>query len=597
VNFIQNMLQVVEVGKGQVLVRLIPLSAAILVLILLYDFSNFRGLNDPQSMDNAQLARQIAHGHGFTTKFLRPYALTQLHDYWASRGGANQKVDLFPASQFPPDAPRILPDTYNAPGYPYLLAAWFTLVHPEFDQTSAGISAVHNYSGDRWIPPFNQIFMFLTALMVFALGLRLFDERVAWMSLIAYLATDLVWHYSTTALSTTFLMFLITGLLLCALEIFCVGETCLEDEARSFVPAVFWSLALALLLAMACLTRLHLLIILVPLFVALMFMPRANIGLPILITLIVAAAVTPWFLHMTKISGTPLGSNTPLLLYGEGDYAGNQIYCSSSIPDYEQLFKAASKKETVGFGWYFEHFWSLLGSNPMILFFGASLLHFFKRSRTRLFQWLVFGCALFIILANNLGNAKPETISAWNTLVLLFPCMVVLGSAFFFILLDRLNIQIQLLRNIIVTAMAIIIALPLVITVTNPIPMNYSFPPYMPPLIKVLGQYAQPNEWVTSDMPWATAWYADRASLWLPDSISDFNTLHDTVCPTGILLLTPVSWAQPVSTFTSGEYKDWWPFVEGLPVPANFPLAISTQTAPGGPDYHIWSDRPRWQGK
>jgi hypothetical protein len=51
------------------------------------------------------------------------------------------------------------------------------------------------YSPDRWIPLLNQSFMLLTAILVFGLGLRHFDDRVAWVALISFVATELVWHY------------------------------------------------------------------------------------------------------------------------------------------------------------------------------------------------------------------------------------------------------------------------------------------------------------------------------------------------------------------------------------------------------------------
>jgi len=236
-----------------------------------------------------------------------------------------------------------------------------------------------------------------------------------------------------------------------------------------------------------------------------------------------------------------------------------------------------------------------LGANPLILFFGASILHQFKRRRTRAFHWLLWGCALVLVAVNNLGSATPEIVGPWNVLVLLFPGMVVIGSAFFFILLDRLNLVVRLLNSLIITTILALTFAPLVLTLATTGNAMYSFPPYMPPLIKAFGQLAQPDEWVTSDMPWATAWYADRASLWLPDSISDFQNLHDNVCPTGVLLLTPVTWAEPISTIKTGENKDWINFVVGLPVPTNFPLAVRFATPPGGPEYIIWSDRPRWE--
>ncbi len=596
-NFVQNLLQIMEVGKGQIVARIVPLAAGVLIIGLGYDFVRVHGLNDSQSMDNAQVARQIVRGHGFTTEFLRPYAVTQLHDYAVSQNAKQGgSVNLFPSSAFPPGTPRILPDTYNAPGYPYLLAGWFYLVHPEFEQTNADMASSHGYSGDRWIPPLNQIFLLLTAFLVFILGYRLFDPRVAWFSFVAFFATDLVWHYSVTALSTTFLMFLVTAVLFCAVEIVRVGEACFESEAHSFAPAWLWAVALGLLLAVACLTRLNVLVLLVPLFILLLTMQRASWGPPLVIALVVIGLVTPWFVHLNNVCGNPLGSNLTLVLLTQVGYQGNQIFCTTSIPSYEHFFRSALIKEYLGFLWQFEHAWNLLGANPLIIFFGASLLHVFKRRRTRAFHWLLVGSLFLLVAANNLGMPTPESIDPWNIMIVLLPGMLVIGSAFYFILLDRMNIQIRLLTTLIVTSTLLLTAMPLAITLSAGNPALTNYPPYSPLLIKVLSQYSQPDEWVTTDMPWATAWYGDRPSLWLPDSISDFENLHDNVCPTGMLIFTPISWSKPFDTFKTGEFKDWLSFATELPTPADFPLPEhlpSSQTY----SYSVWSDRPRWQAQ
>jgi hypothetical protein len=151
--------------------------------------------------------------------------------------------------------------------------------------------------------------------------------------------------------------------------------------------------------------------------------------------------------------------------------------------------------------------------------------------------------------------------------------------------------------------MLIINAIPMLLTLTNPVSQSYCFPPYLPPAIRVIAQFAQPEEWATSDMPWASAWYADQASLWLPDSVSDFETINDSICPTGVLFLTPVTWTKPVENLNTGEDKDWLPFYlqtyvpdpENVALPKNFPLREHTKTPPGGPEYALWSDKPRWK--
>ena len=595
-NFLQTTLQAIEVGRGQILVRLVPLLVAVALIGGAYDYLIYHGLNDAQSMDNAQLARQIVRHQGFTTEFIRPQALAQLRDFATTQGLSTGKPrDLFPADRFPPGATRIIADTYNAPAYPVLLAAYFRVTHPEFDQVATAMTQGKLYSPDRLIPFINQFFMLMTAVLVFALGHRLFDSRVAWMALISFFGSDLIWHYSITALSTTFLMFLVTGALMCVLEIICVGEECFDNEDKTFGPAWLWALAAAVLLGVACLTRLNVLVLLLPLFFFLLIMPRGSFVLYAALALIVIAMVTPWFIHENSVSGNPLGSNFTLVLYGQDSYIGNELFCQTSIPSYQHLFGSVIKKETDGFRWSFEHAWNLFGGSPFILLFGASVLHQFKRRRTRLFHSLLFCCALALVAINNLASANPEPLGPWNLVVVLFPCMVVIGAAYFFILLDRLAIQVRLLHNLIVVASIGLIMSPVLLTLSNPGNSFYPYPPYAPFLIKTFGQCAQPDEWVTTDMPWATAWYADRASLWLPDSITEFQNYYDNVCPTGILILTPVSWASPYQNFSTGEYKDWSPLALGNTTPSTFPLSAHYATPPGWGDYSFWSDRPRWQ--
>ena len=602
-NFIQGTLQTLEVGKGSILIRIVPFLVVLGIICFGSDYTVYKGLNDSQSMDNAQLARQIARGKGFTTEFLRPRAVSQLHDFAVNQSLTSGKSgDLFPSDQFPPGTPRILPDTYNAPGYPYLLAGWFLLVHPEFDQTAASIGSAGMYAPDRCIPVLNQILLALTAGVIFLLGLRLFDQRVAWMALVTFLVTDLVWHYTLTALSTTFLMFLATAAFWCIERIVTVSEECFEREERSFAPAWMWALILAVLLVAISLTRLQLLVMMVPVAAVFLLMPTPSVLMAIFIVVASAVAVTPWFFHLNAICGSFLGSNAPVMLHGSDGYEGNQIYCTTAIPTYEQLFRDVAHKEYSGFSWNFQHAWSLLGANPLILLFGASALHQFKRRRTRIFQWLIFGSIVAILLANNLGEDKPEDVSPWNSIVILMPCMTVVGSAFFFILLDRLGLQLWLLHNVIVVLLIILTAMPLMLTLLSPGRFPFNWPPYWPYTIKTLSQLAQPDEWVTTDMPWATAWYGDRASLWLPDSVTDFENFHDNVCPTGILIFTPVTWQEPASNITLGEYKDWFglmtvgnvPLNSAIVVPTNFPLGEHYVMAGKVPAYTLWSDRPRW---
>ncbi len=84
----------------------------ILIILTLGNlFTLFHGLNSPQAMDQAQIAREIARGNGFTTKMIRPVA------YYQAAKAENRSVSLLGFQ-----------DTYHSPLNPLLNAAVLKLI-------------------------------------------------------------------------------------------------------------------------------------------------------------------------------------------------------------------------------------------------------------------------------------------------------------------------------------------------------------------------------------------------------------------------------------------------------------------------------------
>ena len=48
---------------------------------MLYDWRCYRNMNTAEAMDSAQVARNLAEGHGFTTLFIRPLSLYLLEQH------------------------------------------------------------------------------------------------------------------------------------------------------------------------------------------------------------------------------------------------------------------------------------------------------------------------------------------------------------------------------------------------------------------------------------------------------------------------------------------------------------------------------------
>ena len=121
----------------------------------------------------------------------------------------------------------------------------------------------------------------------------------------------------------------------------------------------------------------------------------------------------------------------------------------------------------------------------------------------------------------------------------------------------------------------------MIFTVRMPtIKAGVRWPPYVPPYISVLNDWMKPEEIIASDMPWAIAWYADRRSLWLPETVKAFTEFHDYGifgAPVNGLYLTPISGSQnTLSDILKGEYRDWAAIILRSVDLQKFPLKWAT---------------------
>ncbi len=165
--------------------------------------------------------------------------------------------------------------------------------------------------------------------------------------------------------------------------------------------------------------------------------------------------------------------------------------------------------------------------------------------------------------------------------------------AFLFILWNRLDFGSQFLRNLFVSAILFVCAIPMLLSLFAGQKNRINWPPY----IGIMRDWFKEDEMICLDMPWAIAWYAQRLSLLLPDSVRTFLRMHDygeTLQPIRGLYLTPITGDQPLfSGIYEGAYKEWAtlitrpPQVRGFPLPAFASLPIDGQCI-------IFSDRPCW---
>ena len=121
----QQFIYSVGEGWGAALLRSFIVAALLLIVFALYALRQFTGLHEPAAMEQAQLARNLAAGRGWTTYTIRPADL-----------GALARADR----AVPPGAG--IPDVRQAPGWPAVLARKDVLV---LDLMEAAVFSGHPY--------------------------------------------------------------------------------------------------------------------------------------------------------------------------------------------------------------------------------------------------------------------------------------------------------------------------------------------------------------------------------------------------------------------------------------------------------------------
>lgn len=536
------------------------LGAAILFAVIYMAFQ-CRGLSSATAMDQAQIARHIAEGKGFSTAYIRPLALWQLET----------SGKPIPQGNFP--------DFFHAPLNPLLNSIPLKLVEPHWKLSPTDII----YIGDRAIAAFG-ILIFLAALALWYLvALRLFSPFVAFLGTAVLLTTDLLWQFSISGLpqplgllffsAATWLSLKSTAaslsssrrLLLLAGAGLCMGLLVLTHSAAAWIlPGWIF-------------------------FISRFFQPRLpSIGVGIIAIVLV---VTPWLVRNHSVSGSAFGLAVYELVAPanttETGYMRN-LYNPPAATATKLLARFQDNLAT-----HADSLFALLGTNIAAVVFFISLLHRFDSPAANRFRWpllVMWLCAtLGMIIAGTSGALSPN-----NLHILFLPLFVFYGVAFLWGQVAKLPLPHP--RIAFPTALILLCGLPMWNTLlANKPPVQW--PPYVPPFIAILGEWYDTDEVIASDMPWAVAWYAQRKSLLLPQTIKDFNRISDyRVLGNAItgLYLTPLTGNRRLFTeIYKGPYTDWVLQITRPPVVTGFPLPVFTPLPIDG-ECILFSDRDRW---
>ena len=531
-DFVQRAVHALEAGGLAVWVKRALVVDAIIGLALFYLIHEFRGLATSQAMDQAQIGRHFASGDGFKTSFVRPRAVGQLR-----KAGKDVRRAIWS-------------DTYNAPLPPVIDAIALRMVKSHWKMTPRDIV----YAGDKAIAVIAILFFLGSVLILYFTARRLFDHRLALLGCGLVFFCDAFWQYSLSGLPQMFLLCLFNAtvyVLVRAVETEYAGGRTYVWLGGAGVGFGFMALSHALTIWMF-----------VPMliFAALFFRPRGRAALIVLAAFTILYA--PWLVRNFAVCGNPGG----VAIYSVFDLVN---HTEAGHMRRVELDLGGQGPATFGhkvinnfigqFGRIFEY----LGWNSVAPLFFVALLHLFRRPETRVIQWMMLAMWLGAVIGMAVYGMHDEHGVAANQLHLLFvPIMICFGLAFLLVQWNRLSIDIALARTGFLAGLYLVCGVPMLCTIlTSSNKSGIHWPPYVPPYISVLNDWMTPQEVVASDMPWAIAWYADRPSLWVPETVkamADLNDYNVLGLPINGLYLTPVSGSQnTLSDILKGEYKDW----------------------------------------
>ena len=571
----QNLVYQMDQGSGRKVIHAALFALFAFAMAALYTFTNFQGMRDARAMEEAQLARNFAESGRLDTQCVRPFAIGRLAA--RSPAGGNAVIGQ--------------PDLLHPPVWPAILAGAFHLV----GMPKPGTPTTSYVNGMDYLPvATSHFFTALAAILVWLLGCKLFDHRVGVLAASSFLLSDLAWRWSLLgsdlAAATCFALAAVyAGVWAAELPAGGGAEAEQGGVGRWLVPLVL----AALLTAAAFLTRyasgiVALTVVFLHLGASRRRRPWAKAALFAVLAVLPAI---PWLARNVAACGLPFGLVFHQLLAGTYLFPGDALARSLApeMPDAGTAFYAVQIKAIANLRAFFGQDFGFAGGGIVLALFGAMYLHRFVRHASRTLRWCLLPAGLVAIL-----NAAAFGEESLRVLAIFWPLAWPYGWAFFLVLLDRLQFEVRAFASAAITAVLLLTALPLLMNVLPP-RTGLPYPPYFHSYIGWVTSMLEPAECLTTDIPWATAWYGGRTSIQLPRDIDGFYRIAEQHQRISLAYFTTVTrdkpWVRGLSDPTSPEYTWYQVFAQGK-VPGNFPLTHGRFLA--GSDQLILADRQRW---
>lgn len=571
---LQDLVYSVDAGMGLKIIRTALFCLFILGLIIIFTARQFRGFDTEAAMDYAQLGRNMAQTHRYVTQCVRPVSIATVS---AHTFDGDARIDRHPELIRPPLYPAILAANFK----------FFDLVGVNLFPVSAAFQGIRIYPAEQWvIVPVHHFFTALSGLLLYLLGRKLFSHKIGLLSVLTYFLNEMVWMDSLRGTGLPILVFFVLGATYFAL----LAMIHRRERSRLWNWMLFFCLSI-LFSAAAFLTHYAAMAVIpgLALFIWMMGSRTQRGGhLAFFYVALTFLVVAPWLLRNYQLSGSPLGLAPHTALIDSAKYPGDSLMRTLK-PTFELMpdYKVVKAKWAKNFNELYENGFTSMGGGLLITFFMVTFFYRFVRVPVHNLRWGIgLSMVLFFIGAGCFGK---EALSLYH---IFWPFVILYGLAFFSILLDRLDLNIEIYKIGLTALVVGLTALPLLVTIfLSPAP-GLPYPPYYAPFVMRVSELLKPNEVMCTDMPWATAWYGKRTSILIPQTLDDYYEINDYRRYISGLYITTLTKNRPfVSSLIDGSEKTWFPVTMGQ-LPKDFPLrqgfALNKQ------DQIFLTDSVRW---
>jgi len=559
---VQDLIYNVDVGLGGLIIKGALYVFMALTIMSLYWLSEFWGLKHAEAMDQAQIARQLMDEGSFSTKYIRPAAL------WIFEKNGDDTRALMLQQ----------PDIVHPPVYPWVLSKAYRLIRDNF---AAG-QQVRAFPPEQWaIVPLGNVCVLLTGLVLFLIARRFFEPRIALMAVTCYFVSEVVWANATSGLSVS-----LAGLF----ALLAVYSGLVTAEKGAAAPGLRgWIIPLivtSVLCALAFLTRYSAGWIAVAVAVSLTFLiPRNGWKAALAMLGLAALLVSPWIVRNIMVSGEPFGLTPYLALNVDAD--GMTLSFERKVqPSTEGWTRTLRSNWMTNMARFYETALPAAGNGILVALFITTFFFRFARAHIHILRFGLLAAMIgLLLIAGFFGKETARTFAIFWPLVILY------GLSFYYLLLDRMQLPIPVMRAGFMALIILLTALPLIFKLLPP-RSGYPYPPYYPAYITLVTPMLGPDELLCTDMPWATAWYGNRGSLLLPATIEEFYKVNDIQKRISGIYFTSYTRDLPyVRSLVTGPFSSWYPIFREM-IPIDFPLTEAFFI--GNRDQLFLTDRPRW---